>query len=76
MLILSWIIKFSYIALALKLVYWYNTFVITSEIVKIKFTNDNEEIKRELKSIGISPLRWAIVDVSDKELTLSVAYEC
>lgn len=50
--------------------------MITSEIVKIKFTNDNEEIKRELKSIGILPLRWAIVDVSDKELTLSVAYEC
>lgn len=76
MLILSWIIKSSYTALALKSVYWYNNFVITSEIVKIKFTNDNEEIKRELKSIGILPLRWAIVDVSDKELTLSVAYEC
>lgn len=76
MLILSWIIKSSYTALALKLVYWYNNFVITSEIVKIKFTNDNEEIKRELKSIGILPLRWAIVDVSDNELTLSVAYEC
>lgn len=50
--------------------------MITSEILKIKFTNNNKEIKRELKALNIEPLRWAIVDVSENNLTLSVSFEC
>ena len=46
-----------------------------SDIIKIKFTNDNSEIEAELLRLGINPLRWAIVEVSDTELSISVAYE-
>lgn len=49
--------------------------MIKSDIIKIKFTNDNSEIEAELLRLGINPLRWAIVEVSDVELSISVAYE-
>ncbi len=51
-------------------------FMITSDLIKLKFTNDNSEIERELKNLGIDPLRWAVVEVSDDTITVSVAYEC
>ncbi|MBR5554776.1 hypothetical protein IKU74_02065 [bacterium] len=49
--------------------------MIKSDIVKIKFTTDNIEIEKELNTLGIDPLRWAIVDVKDSELFISVSYE-
>lgn len=49
--------------------------MITSDLLKIKFTNDNSEIEKELLENGINPLRWAIVDVSQEELTISVSYQ-
>lgn len=50
--------------------------MITSEIIKIKFINDNDIIEQELKNLGIEPLRWAVVDSDGNKLTLSVSYEC
>lgn len=49
--------------------------MVMSEIVKIKYTNDNLEIENALKSQGIDPLRWAIVAVNSNELLVSVSYE-
>ena len=49
--------------------------MIQSDIIKIKFTNDNSEIEAEVLRLGINPLRWAIVEVSERELSLSVSYE-
>ncbi len=48
--------------------------MIISEIVKIKFTNNNTEIESLLKKIGITPIRWAIVDADNTALTVSVSY--
>lgn len=48
--------------------------MITSDIVKIKKTDDNAQIENELKKIGIEPLRWAVVKVLDDELLISVSY--
>jgi len=48
--------------------------MITSEIIKIDFTNDNEVIEQELQKLGIDPLRWAVVEVNKNELTISVSY--
>jgi hypothetical protein len=50
--------------------------MITSKIIKIKYTNDNLVIEQELKKLGIEPLRWAVVNSNDNELTLSVSFEC
>ena len=50
--------------------------MITSEIIKIDFTNDNELIEAELHKLSIDPLRWAVVDSDGIELTLSVSFEC
>ncbi len=50
--------------------------MITSKIIKIKYTNDNLVIEQELKKLGIESLRWAIVEVNENELTLSVSFEC
>ena len=48
--------------------------MVTSETIKIKYTNDNMIIEQELKSKGIDPLRWAVIQANDYELTLSVSY--
>ncbi len=49
--------------------------MITSEIIKIKKTNDIEEIEKEIKSYNIIPLRWSIVKIEDPEMLLSISYE-
>jgi len=49
--------------------------MIKSDIIKIKCANDNSEIETELRHRGIIPLRWAVVEVSEKELSISVSYE-
>ncbi len=48
--------------------------MVTSEIIKIKYTNDNSVIENTLKSMEIDPLRWAVVAVQDDKLILSVSY--
>ena len=48
---------------------------VTSSIVEIA-NNGNlttEYIEAELTKLNISPLRWAIVDVDDKMVSISVA---
>ena len=50
--------------------------MIKSDIIKLKFTNDNNQIENELKSMGIEPLRWAIVEVTKTHLLISVSYIC
>jgi len=50
--------------------------MVTSEIIKIKYTNDNNHIEEELRKLNIDPLRWAIVEANESELTLCVSYEC
>ena len=49
--------------------------MITSEIIKIKKTNNSEEIEREIKSRNITPLRWSIVKIEGSEMLLSISYE-
>ena len=49
--------------------------MITCEIIRIKKTNNSEEIEREIKSHNITPLRWAIVKIEGTEMLLSVSYE-
>ena len=49
--------------------------MIKSDIIKIKFTNDNEDIENFLKAQGIEPLRWSVIDVKDDILLVSVSYE-
>ena len=48
---------------------------VTSDIVKIANNGNltSEYIERELTKLNINPLRWAIVDVSDTMLSISVA---
>lgn len=50
---------------------------IISKLVKIKasFPIDNLVIENELKKLGIEPLRWAIVEVNQDVLTISLACE-
>ena len=50
--------------------------MITSETIKIKYTNNNNIIEQELQKLGIDPLRWAIVEANDTELTICVSYKC
>lgn len=49
--------------------------MIISDTIKIKFINDNSMIEKELLKSGINPLRWAIVAVTQDELTISVSYQ-
>ena len=49
--------------------------MITSELIEVKYTNDNNEIEKSLKALGIEPLRWAVVDIKDNKLVISVSYE-
>ena len=48
---------------------------VVSKLVKIKNNRmpSTEYIEQELTKLNISPLRWAIVHVSDKMYTVSVA---
>lgn len=50
--------------------------MIKSEIVKInKIENfDNIYIEKELSKLGKEPLRWAVVDVGDENIALSISY--
>ena len=50
---------------------------ITSKIIEIEaeLTVDNDFIEAKLLEMGIEPLRWAIVKVEGRILTLSVAFE-
>ena len=34
-----------------------------------------EYIENELKKQGIEPIRWAITDINENEITISLAYE-
>ena len=51
--------------------------MIKSDIIKIpKIENfDNSYIERELGKMSFSVIRWAVVEVCDAELVLSVSYE-
>ena len=49
---------------------------VISKTIKIKtemLPPNVEFIEQEIIKSGLEPLRWAIVDVKDKELTLSVS---
>ena len=48
---------------------------VVSELVEIKNNGEptTEYIENELTKLNMKPLRWAIVDVSDKMYTISVA---
>ncbi|CCY63881.1 unknown [Clostridium sp. CAG:967] len=50
--------------------------MIKSEIVKIKKLEkfDNIYIEKELLKLGKAPLRWAITDIVDDYLIISVSY--
>ena len=49
--------------------------MVKSELIKIPYTKDNDVIENELHSMGIEPLRWAVVLVEREELLLSVSFE-
>lgn len=48
---------------------------IISKLVEIeaKLPADNAFIETKIKEMGIDPLRWCIVKVSDNKLTISLA---
>lgn len=48
---------------------------IESDIIKIPYTKNisTEYVEQELKKLGIVPLRWAVVDIKDNSLAVSVA---
>jgi hypothetical protein len=50
---------------------------IISKLVEIeaKWPIDNLSIEKELKAMGITPLRWAIVKIKGNILTISLACE-
>ena len=50
---------------------------ITSKLIKIEKSkiNDKNSIENEIKALGINPIRWAIVNVDNKCLTINVAHE-
>ena len=48
--------------------------MITSKIIKIKYTNDNTIIEQELKAKGLDPRRWAVIHADENELTLCVSF--
>lgn len=52
--------------------------MIKSEIVQIKKIEDfdNNYIEKELNKSGIIPVRWAVVDIADKYLSVAVSYIC
>lgn len=50
--------------------------MITTDTIKIKKTEifDNNYIESELAKLGKNPVRWALIDVDDRFLTVSVSY--
>lgn len=51
--------------------------MIKSDIIKIeKIDNfDNNYVERELAKNSANVIRWAIVEVTEKDLTVSISYE-
>lgn len=51
--------------------------MISTDNIEIKKINDltSDYIENALEQMGISALRWAIVDVTDENYILSVSYE-
>jgi len=49
---------------------------VVSDIIEVsKIENfDNYHIEYELSKCGIDPIRWAIVEVSEKSLLVNVSY--
>lgn len=50
---------------------------IISKLVEINAVSgiDNHFIDKNLKKMGIEPIRWSIIDVKKNKLTVSVAHE-
>ena len=50
--------------------------MIKSKNVKIKKIEnfDNLYVEQELKALGLDVVRWAVIDVDDDSLTVSVSY--
>jgi len=50
---------------------------IVSKLVEINAIEpiDNHFIDKNLRKIGITPIRWSIVNVNKRKLTVSVAHE-
>ena len=50
--------------------------MIKSDIIKIKKINNFDDIyiENELDKRGINPVRWAIVEVLDNDICISVSY--
>ena len=50
--------------------------MITTQTVKLKKPNefDNLWIEKQLSASGYNVIRWAIIDVTETELTLSVSH--
>ncbi len=48
--------------------------MVVSDVIKIKYLKDNTLIEKELQSIGIIPLRWAVVEVQGDYMLVSVSY--
>jgi hypothetical protein len=50
--------------------------MIKSETVKIQKPKnfDNLYIEQELKNLGFDVVRWALIEIDDKFLTVSVSY--
>ena len=49
--------------------------MVKSEVIKIKYTNDNKLIESELRKMGLEPLRWAVVAVDKNDMLISVSFE-
>lgn len=45
----------------------------TVKIISPKMPPDVEFIEKEIEKTNIEPLRWAIVDIKNNELTISVS---
>ncbi len=49
--------------------------MIVTEIVEIEKNKDDLIIEQQLIAQGKTPLRWAIVDVTDYQYKISVSYQ-
>ncbi len=51
--------------------------MIISDSINIKYVENisTEYIESELKKQNIEPIRWAITEINEKEITISLAYE-
>lgn len=51
--------------------------MIKSDVIKIKKIGnfDNDYVEQELSKLFSSVIRWAIVDVQENDLVISVSYE-